>query len=81
MARGDGPCGSERCWHAHNGRQCPPDPWPVVHADLVYEFAPNLPARYQRRCLQCGCNVSADHEPGSFDCGEARLERDANRRL
>lgn len=26
----DGPCGSGYCWHAHNGRHCPPDPWPDV---------------------------------------------------
>ena len=79
--KGDGPCGSETCWHAVNGRQCPPDPWPVIHDDLIYTFAPNLPAGYQRRCAQCGCSVRIDHEPGSVACGEARRERDISRAL
>lgn len=79
--KGDGPCGTETCWHAVNGRQCPPNPWPVIHSDLIWEFAPKLPSRYQRRCLQCGCHVGVDHEPGSLDCQEARRERDISRSL
>lgn len=81
MPAKDGPCGSEKCWHAHNGRQCPPDPWPTIHADLIHEFAPNLPAGQQRRCKQCGCHVGVNHEPGSETCKEARYERDWSRRV
>lgn len=42
-----------------------------------------LPAtgRKQYRCRECRCHVNPlTHQPGSDDCSEARLERDASRR-